>query len=101
MAPALVSRYNADCLGEPVCQLFNIHLHLIQQFYKYYIVDEADDDGDDDDVMEGPLVVGLVVWKCQCSMHEQQHSKCSNIPHKIFSSILNVQIFLIKYPTTF
>ena len=49
MAPALVSRYNADCLGEPVCQLFNIHLHLIQQFYKYYIVDEADDDDDDGD----------------------------------------------------
>ena len=56
---------------------------------------------DGDDVMEGALVVGLVVWKCQCSMHEQQHSKCSNIPHKISNSILNVQIFLIKYPTAF
>ena len=62
---------------------FQIVLPSIQKFYKSDVVNEAYDDGeagDDDDVvqaMEGALVVGLVVWKCQCSMHEQQHSECS------------------------
>ena len=66
------------------------------KFYKSDVVNQADvvnDAGDDDDVveaMEGALVVGLVVWKCQCSMHEQQLFKCSNISHHIF------YIFLIK-----
>ena len=61
------------------------------KFYKSDVVNQADvvnDAGDDDDVveaMEGALVVGLVVWKCQCSMHEQQHFKCSNISHNLFN----------------
>ena len=72
MAPALVSRYNADCLGEPVCQLFNIHLHLIQQFYKYYIVDEADDDvgdDDDDDVMMMMMMMMMIIWSTLWKEH--------------------------------
>ena len=61
------------------------------KFYKSDVVNQADvvnDAGDDDDAveaMEGALVVGLVVWKCQCSMHEQQHFKCSNISHNLFN----------------
>ena len=88
MAPESLSKYCMYWLGEPFCQFIN--LRLIQ---KSVAVDEAGDDDDDDDddddyeaddnddddddavqAMEGALVVGLVVCKCQCSMHEQQHS---------------------------